>query len=141
VVAETFKKNVELATLEKAVGRHAVADDLAQRILQYLDPSRDVHMRGGWDEWSRAAASAILGRSDAALAHLENLVRSGFRNGAWARIERDPAFASLRSMPRFQAIVSGLQVWRQGEVRQLALMRLRGEVPLRSSEQLSPRGC
>jgi len=87
-----------------------------------------------------AAASAILGRSDAALAHLENLVRSGFRNGAWARIERDPAFASLRSMPRFQAIVSGLQVWRQGEVRQLALMRLRGRCPFVSSEQLSQRG-
>jgi len=30
---------VELATLEKAVGSHAVADDLAQRILQYLDPT------------------------------------------------------------------------------------------------------
>lgn len=140
MVDDNFPQIVQLAIVEHAVGSQAVADDLARRVLQYLDPSRDP-LFGGWAEWSRAAASAVLGRDDAALAHLENLVRSGFRNGSWARIERDPAFASLRSTPRYQAIVSDAKLWRQGEVRQLALMRSRGEVPRRSSEKLSPRGC
>lgn len=144
VVDVNFPWIVQLATLEHVVGSQAVANDLAQRILQYLDPSGDPRNReitGGWDEWARAAASAILGHSDAALAHLENLVHSGFRIGWWGRIERDPAFATLRSTPRFQVILSSLQLWVEGEVRQLELMRSRGEAPRRSSEQLSPQGC
>lgn len=144
VVDDNFPWIVQLATLEHAVGSQAVANDLAQRILRYLDPNGGVHNRqipGGWDEWARAAASAILGRSDAALAHLQNLLQWDLHIGWWARIERDPTFATLRSTPRFQAILSGSRLWLQGEVRQVELMRSRGEVPPRSSEQLSPRGC
>ncbi len=143
VVADNFPWIVQLAILEHAVGSQTAANDLAQRILQYLDPSRAGPrlLIGGWDEWARAAASAILGRNDAALAHLENLARAGIHIGWWARIERDPAFAALHATPRFQAIVAGSQLWLQGEARQLELMRSRGEVPRRSTEQLSPRGC
>jgi hypothetical protein len=62
---------------------------------------------GGWDDWARAAAYIALGQNEAALDHLGNLVRSNFRVGWWARIERDPAFSTLRATPRFQGIVSG----------------------------------
>ncbi|MBS0366948.1 MAG: winged helix-turn-helix domain-containing protein [Proteobacteria bacterium] len=159
VIDENFPWIMQLAELEHSAGNPAVARGLARRILQYLD-SRDGQreIAGGGDEWARASASAILGRSDAALAHLENLIGSGQQSQPlqptlaasrvamgglawWARIERDPDFASLRSTPRFQAIISALRLWQQDQLRQLALLRARGEVPIRAPQQLSPQGC
>lgn len=143
VVDENFPWVVELASLEHAVGSQAVGTDLAQRIAQHLDASGAAHAPdlAGWDEWARAAAQAILGHNDAALTHLENLQRKGQHIGWWARIERDPAFASLRTTPRFQGVVSSTKFWLEGEVRQIAAMRERAEIPRRSSQELSRGGC
>ena len=137
----SFPTIVQVATLEHTVGDKAVGNELAQRILQYLDRSPDVHLIAGWDEWARAAAYAILGRNDAALSHLENLIRSGFRIAWWARIEQDPAFVPLRSTRRFQDIVSANRAWLQNEQQQVAQMRLNGDVPRRPSVQLTANGC
>jgi len=132
---------VRFAELEQEAGSHAVASELAERALQHLGPSQTVHFVGEWDEWARAAASAILGRNDAALAHLETLVRSGSRIGWWARIEGDPVFAALHSSPRFQAITSGTRAWLQGETQRLAQLRESGEVPRRSADKPTASGC
>ena len=141
LVADNFPTIVQLAILERAAGRQAVADDLARHVLQFLGPDRDVHLGGGWDEWSRAAASAILGNEDAAIAQLESLVRSGYRLGWWVRIERDPAFVRLHSNPRYQALLSDLSVWLAGEMQQLAQWRLSGEVPQRTADSPTATGC
>ena len=141
IAGDNFPEIMQLATLEHAVGSQAVANDLAQRTLRYLDGSPNVQLIGGWDEWARAAASTILGRQDAALSHLETLGKSGFRIGWWARIERDPAFVELREAPRFQAIVSGSKAWLEHEKRNLEQMRLSGEVPRRSTDLLTVNGC
>ncbi len=141
VVEDNFPTIVQLAVLEHAVGNPANANDSAQRILEYLDRNPERHFLGGWDEWARAAASAIMGRDDAALGHLENLERSGSLIGWWARIEQDPAFVALRSSTRFRALVSRLNLWQQNETQQLARMRLSGEVPRRSTDQLTVNGC
>jgi TolB-like protein/DNA-binding winged helix-turn-helix (wHTH) protein len=141
LVEDNFPTIVQLAILEHAAGRQGVADDLARHVLQFLGPDRDAHLGGGWDEWSRAAASAILGNDDAAIAQLESLVRSGYRLGWWVRIERDPAFVRLHSNPRYQAIVSDLSVWLAGEMQQLAQWRLSGEVPQRTADSPTATGC
>jgi TolB-like protein len=141
IVDGNFPAVVHLATVEHVAGDKTVASDLAERILQYLDRKPDVHLIGGDDEWARAAASALLGRNDAALGHLERLIQSGFRFGAWARIERDRAFTPLRTTPRFQAIVSNMRSWLENQTQQLEQMRLSGDVPRRSTDQLTVHGC
>jgi TolB-like protein/Tfp pilus assembly protein PilF len=141
IVADNILQVVHFAVLEHVAGDHAVANDQAERILKYLDRKPDVPFCCGDDVWSRAAASAILGRNDAALGHLESLVRSGYWHGTWARIERDAAFTALRTTPRFQAIVSGRRVWLENEMQQLEQMRLSGDVPRRSTDQLTVHGC
>lgn len=141
VDADSFPAVVQLATLEHRVGSQAAADDLAGKILNYLDQGPNPRLIAGWDEWSRAAVNANQGHDDLALKHLESLNQSGHRVGWWARIDRDPAFAALRSTPRFQAIVANSKAWLEGQQQQLSQMRDRGEVPRRPAEHLSPHGC
>jgi TolB-like protein/DNA-binding winged helix-turn-helix (wHTH) protein/Tfp pilus assembly protein PilF len=138
---DSFPAVMYLATLEHTVGDQALANDLTRHILEYLNRSPDAHLIGGWDEWARAAAYALLGQNDAAVDHLESLGRSNFRLGWWARIEQDPAFSRIRSTPRFQAIVAGTRVWLRDEQRQLEQMRSKGDVPRRSAKQLTADGC
>jgi TolB-like protein/DNA-binding winged helix-turn-helix (wHTH) protein len=141
IVDDNFPVVMQLAILEHAAGNQAVASDLAQRILQYLDGNPKVQLIAGWDEWARAAAFATLGRNDAALDHLERLAQSDFRNGWWGRIERDPAFAGLHNTARFRAIEAGLKAWLENEKQQLARMRVSGEIPPRSTGLLTANGC
>lgn len=138
---DSFPAIVDLATLEHAVGDKAVANELARRILDYLNRSPGAHLIAGWDEWARAASYAVLGQNEAALDHLEYLVRSNFRVGWWARIERDPAFSTLRSTPRFQGIVAGTRVWLRDEEQHLAQLRASGDIPRRPAQQLTANGC
>jgi tetratricopeptide (TPR) repeat protein len=53
-----------------------------------------------------ACLYALEGAVDAALAQLERVVRAGFRNKEW--MERDPDLASLRGLPRFEALLEAL---------------------------------
>jgi hypothetical protein len=140
VVADNFPQVLQLATLEHFAGDHEVADDLAKRILEFTDHGGDVGPLVGEDERMRATASALLGRNDVALDHLEKLVCSGRRVGWWIWLERDPSFAAVRAAPRFEAIVADTRAWLQGQLELLGQMRIRGEVPARSAAAM-PSGC
>jgi TolB-like protein/DNA-binding winged helix-turn-helix (wHTH) protein len=139
VVSDNFPTVVQLATLEHFVGNHEVADDLANRVLEFMDHGGDVGVAGE-DEWLRAVASALLGRNDAALDHLEKVIRSGHRIGWWVRLERDPSFAAIRATPRFQAIEADTRSWLQTQLQLLGKMRMQGEVPPRAVAA-TPGGC
>lgn len=131
VVADNFPMVLQLATLEHFVGNRQVGDDLAKRILDFLDQGGNLGIAGE-EEWTRAAAAALLGHNDAALDHLERVIRSGNKIGWWARLERDPSFAGIRATPRFQAIAADTRSWLQSQLQLLGQMRLQGEVPARS---------
>jgi tetratricopeptide (TPR) repeat protein len=140
VVTDNFPEVVQLATLEHFVGNREAGDDLAKRILEFVDHGGDVGPLAGRDEWTRAVASALLGHDDAALDHLEKLNRSGRRAGWWMWLERGPVFAALRATPRFQAIAADTRSWLQGQLQLLGQMRMQGEVPARSTAAI-PGGC
>jgi hypothetical protein len=139
VVPDNFPQVVQLATLERFAGNRALADDLARRILDFVDHGGDVGFPGD-EEWVRAEAAALLGRNDEALTHLEKLMSSGRRVGWWQLLERSPTFAGLHEIPRFRAIAAETRVWLQSQIALLGQMRLRGEVPPRSAPAL-PGGC
>jgi TolB-like protein/DNA-binding winged helix-turn-helix (wHTH) protein len=139
VIADNFPQVLQLATLEHFVGNRKTADDLATRSLEFMDRGGIVGVAGA-EHWARAAASALLGHNDAALGHLEDLVRSGRRVGWWVWLERDPTFAALRTAPQFQAMAADMRSWLQIQQQLLAQMRIRGEVPPRSAAA-TPGGC
>lgn len=143
VAADNFPWVAQLASLEHAAGNRTMGNDLAERIANYMETNERTHAPNiaGWDDWARAVAEGVLGHDEAALAHLEKLERLDQRIGWWARIERDPAFAAVRNTPRFQAIISSSKRWLEGEVRQVEVMRERGQIPRRSPQGLSQGGC
>jgi TolB-like protein/DNA-binding winged helix-turn-helix (wHTH) protein len=139
VVSDNFPTVIQLATLEHFAGNREAADDLANRTLEFMDHGGQVGVAGE-DEWLRAVASALLGRNDAALDHLEKMIRSGRRIGWWVRLERDPSFGAIRATPRFQAIEADTRSWLQSQLQLLGQMRMQGEVPPRSAAVM-PGGC
>jgi hypothetical protein len=50
---------------------------------------------------------SILGRKDAAFAHLDDAVNLGFANTG--QLTQDPALSNLRGDPRFQALLQETQ--------------------------------
>jgi TolB-like protein/DNA-binding winged helix-turn-helix (wHTH) protein len=139
VIADNFPLVLQLAALEHFVGNRKSADDLARRSLEFMDHGGNVGVAGA-EHWTRAAAAALLGQNDAALDHLEDLIRSGRRVGWWIWLERDPTFAALRTAPRFRAMAADMHSWLQIEQQLLGQMRMRGEVPPRSAAA-RPGGC
>ncbi len=139
VAANNFPQVLQLAALEHFMGNRKTADDLATRSLEFMDRGGNVGV-AGTEHWARAAAFALLGRNDAALDQLEDLIRSGRRVGWWIWLERDSTFAALRSTPRFQAIAADMHSWLEIQRQLLEQMRTRGEVPRRSAAA-KPGGC
>ena len=139
VIADNFPHVLQLATLEHFAGNPKTAEDLATRSLEFMDHGGIVGLAGA-EHWARAVASGLLGRNEAALDHLEDLVRSGRRVGWWVWLERDPTFAALRTTPKFQAMAADMRSWLQIQQQLLAQMRMRGEVPPRSAAA-RPGGC
>jgi TolB-like protein/DNA-binding winged helix-turn-helix (wHTH) protein/Tfp pilus assembly protein PilF len=135
VVPDNLSVALQLATVEHFTGDRALADDLATRTLEFFDHGGHSPAPALADEMYRAWALAVLGRTDAALLHLENLSRSAKYVGWWARIEHNPAFAPLRASPRFQEISAEYRVWLQGQTKQLAKMVADGEVPRRPANR------
>jgi len=79
------------------------------------------------------AALAMNGEHDAALAMLERAVaRKSNVFFTWQLFEIEPAFAELRSHPRFQAVRANVAAQNVGQRRELAQLRVEGLVPDRS---------
>lgn len=139
VVSDNFPMVAQLATLEHFAGDRELGDDLARRILDFVDQGGDVGLPST-GPYMLAATTALLGRNDKALTQLEQAIASGNRVGWWAWLERNPSFAALRDTQRFRAISTDTQVWLTTQLTLLGQMRMRGEVPPRSAAPM-PGGC
>ena len=78
------------------------------------------------------AALAMSGEDDAALAMLERAASKSIVFFTWQLFEIEPAFAELRSHPRFQAVQAKVHAQNAGQRRELARLRAEGLVPDRS---------
>ena len=139
VVADNWPAVVQLATLEHRVGDRKRGDELARRVLDFLDRGGTFGLPGG-DDWARASAAALLGRNAEALSSLEKLRRHN-RLGWWSRIEGNPAFDALRPTPSFQSIRQEDRIWLESQQQALGQLRREGIVPLRTAVGLTPAGC
>jgi hypothetical protein len=134
-VSETdFPTVVQLATLEHKVGDAAAVAALSLKILDFLDHGGQVVGLPGGADWSRAT---VLGRDDAALTYLEKYVRAS-HFAFWERVEINPAFDALRTRPAFQLIEREEQALRREQQQALAVLRMKGEVPVRAA---AGNGC
>jgi adenylate cyclase len=92
---------LQLATVQAArLGLRERARELADRALESRPDAFATF-------YNVACAYAVLGDHDDALRMLDNAVRHGRGNLEW--IERDPDFDTLRSDPRFEAIVNRIR--------------------------------
>jgi DNA-binding winged helix-turn-helix (wHTH) protein/TolB-like protein/Tfp pilus assembly protein PilF len=103
---------------------------LATSILVQLE-AESVGRLDNWFCRERAAAFAILGDDERALAELAIAQSMGKYYRWWYLAERDPLFAHLRSDPRFQALTEQARKHRAEQRALLEQMRSRGEVPKR----------
>jgi TolB-like protein/DNA-binding winged helix-turn-helix (wHTH) protein/Tfp pilus assembly protein PilF len=139
VVSDNFPAVAQLATLEHFAGDRALGDDLARRILDFIDQGGDVGLPST-TSYMLAATTALLGRNEKALTQLEQAIASGNRVGWWVWLERNPSFAALRDTQRFRAISIDTHAWLTTQLTLLGQMRIRGEVPPRSAAPV-PGGC
>ncbi|HTV96928.1 MAG TPA: hypothetical protein VME42_13030 [Steroidobacteraceae bacterium] len=139
MVSANFPMVAQLATLEHFAGDRALGDELARRILNFIDQGADVGFPST-NPYMLAATTALLGRNERALSQLEQAIASGNRVGWWAWLERNPSFAALRDTQRFRAICADTHAWLTTQLTLLGQMRLRGEVPPRSAAPMAG-GC
>jgi DNA-binding winged helix-turn-helix (wHTH) protein len=111
---------VPLAHLLQANGQHAESGKLLDDLLS-CGPRR-----------VRAAALALQGHRDAAVAELAEAFESGERADWWYTIERDPLWDPLRADARFKAIAAAARTHAAAQRALLDEMRRKGEVPYRS---------
>jgi hypothetical protein len=103
---------------------------LATSILVQLE-AESVGRMENWFCRERAAAFAILGDDERALAELAIAQRMGKYYRWWYLAELDPLYAHLRSDPRFRALTEQARKYRAGQRALLEQMRSKGEVPKR----------
>jgi hypothetical protein len=104
---------------------------LATSILVQLE-AESVGRTENWFCRERAAAFAILGDDERALAELAIAQKMRKYYRWWYLAERDPLFAHLRSDPRFRALTDQASKYRIEQRALLEQMRRKGEVPKRS---------
>jgi hypothetical protein len=120
---------IALAQLSLALGDRSEAERLARTVLE-LDASAHP----------QAIALVLLGQREAAIDRMQRDFDQGFRKRWWYRFEREPAFDSLRSDPRFQALAARARAHAAEQRKLLEQMRERGEVPRRAASA-NPAPC
>src|SRR5579862_5595528 len=87
------------ATMALQLGNRARSIDWAERAMA-IDPEETAIL------YNVACTYALMGEKERALSTLEKAVRNGFSHKEW--IENDPDFVSIRTDPRFQALLQSL---------------------------------
>jgi DNA-binding winged helix-turn-helix (wHTH) protein/TolB-like protein len=105
---------------------------LATSILVQLD-TESVGRTENWFCRERAAAFAILGDDERALAELAITLKMRKFYRWWYTAELDPLYERFRSDPRFQALAEQARKHRVEQRALVEQMRRKGEVPKRSS--------
>ena len=93
---------VDLARVYAEVGDSSRADALTERVLELTDSGERFGVAGYW--LNDAAALAIEGRTEEALARLKEAIDDGYRVKLWYHFELDPNFDSLRGLPAFDEL-------------------------------------
>jgi TolB-like protein/Tfp pilus assembly protein PilF len=120
-----------LADMLLAAGETARADRLLGAIIERMQAEMNAPDRSElWYYNTMATALALSGDKEGALAWLQRGVAARkFVNPD--TVWRDPAFASLRSDPRYAALERKVQEYSRAERAQLDALRAAGEVPQR----------
>jgi DNA-binding winged helix-turn-helix (wHTH) protein/TolB-like protein/Tfp pilus assembly protein PilF len=106
--------------------------ELLTSLLQHIDAEqigRPAHTYA----LERAAAFALLGEDERALAELAAAQQAGRFAGWWYIAELDPIYTRVRPDPRFQALVARARVHSLQQRARLDEMRSKGDVPKRGS--------
>jgi len=123
VISVTAQKKIQFENPEREMwhgrGMHCQFKKLHRDGINLMEESkyqaaRDIfleQLKESKSEWHQriplyniACCDALLGNSDSALEHLEKAINCGFRN-LW-KIKEDPDLASLRSLEKFQQLLS-----------------------------------
>ena len=104
---------------------------LATSILVQLD-AESVGRTENWLCRERAAAFAILGDDERALAELANAQKMRKFYRWWYLAKLDPLYERFRSDPRFQALAEQARKHRVAQRALVEQMRRKGEVPKRT---------
>jgi hypothetical protein len=128
------------AQWRKSIGELRSAEASARAALEWME-LHDPRPFGLYDDEDdeRAAALAILGQGDAAIAVLERAFADGKR-GRW-NPDREPAFATFRDAPRFRALTVKKRADVSAQRKLLEQMRRDGTVPPRMMSASTAHPC
>jgi hypothetical protein len=116
--------------LLRAKGEKARATQVARASLASIERVVDDPQSRPTALYWRAVALAVLGDSEGALQSLQAAAHDGVRWGWWL-IEREPAFAELKSDVRYQAIIAELSDLATKQATLVAEMRKAHTLPQR----------
>jgi tetratricopeptide (TPR) repeat protein len=122
-----------LADVLRASGDEVRARSVVQATLAAMDKESKEFRRGDlWYLQHRPIVLALLGESDAAIEALRSAVARGIgKEDVWYYFHIEPAFAALRSDPRFLQLHDDVRTHTRAQKQRLAELRSAGFVPER----------